>query len=589
MKKNWTVKQKLLISTSLLIFISVMIVTIVSSENYRKDMVEKSHEDTGITLQLLSYNIGIYLQNFQELCVSPYYDEELLCALSTDKLDSSTMLQNQRIIEAFLSKNILLPHKDIQGAYIFTEKNVYSSKRTQNYLSTLDLDEELLEKVKTSGEPVLTYSKKDKAAFTILSNISDMEDNSKSTGIMRIDANSKGLETVCGKVLSISGNALLIINSDSNLIYGGGKDFSTEQINQIHSVITDSTSITKENTFHLDNNDFILTSIPISLTDWTIYYVSNLALQLKGVGIIQTRSIILGFICAAIGIILSTQLVSLLLKPIYEVTDLMKEVQGEDYTVKAPVRGSDEISYLSTTFNEMTQKINDTMKKNIQLTQQVYEAKYLEKEAQYLSMCNQIKPHFLFNSLNTISILIKCNRNEESISYIEKLASLLNALVHADSLMTLRSELIVCENYLSMQRIRYTNLEYKIEVPKKHLDFEIPALIIQPVVENALIHGFAGKVTQCFLMIKTKVKDNILLIIIEDNGVGIPNENLILLKKKLSNPNTDYEVRKSGVALTNIARRIKLKYGNESEVEVQSRLGEGATFIIKIPLKGGLK
>ena len=584
MNRNWTVKQKLLISTSLLIFISVMIVTVISSENYKKDMVEKLHEDTSITLQLLSYNIGIYLQNFQELCVSPYYDDELLCALSTDKLDSSTMLQNQRIIEAFLSKNILLPHKDIQGAYIFSGENVYSSKRTQNYLTTLDLDETILEKVRTTGDPVLTYSKKDKAAFTVLSNISDMKDNSKSIGIMRIDANDKGLETVCGKVLSISGKALLIINSDGNLIYGGGKDFSTEQINQIQSVINNSISITNENTFYLNNTDFILTSVSVPLTNWKIYDVSNLEIQLNGVNKIQSRSIILALICAAIGIILSTQLVALLLKPIYEVTNLMKAVQGEDYTVKAPVRGSDEIAFLSTTFNEMTQKIDDTMKKNIQLTQQIYEAKYLEKEAQYLSMCNQIKPHFLFNSLNTISILIKCNRNEESISYIEKLASLLNALVHADSQMTLRSELVVCENYLSMQHIRYTNLEYKIEVQKKHLDFELPALLIQPLVENALIHGFAGKIGRCFLLIKTKEKDNNLEILIKDNGNGISEENFFLLQKKLKSPNTDYETRKDGVALTNIARRIKLKYGNNSSINVQSRLGEGATFIIRIPL-----
>jgi two-component system sensor histidine kinase YesM len=582
MNKKWTIKTKLLICTSFLIFISVMIVTIISSRNYRKDMIELSHEDTKVTLQQLAYNIETYLQSIQELCIIPYYDVSLIQALSTEPQNSSEILQKQRVIENFLSKNILLPHDDIQDAYIFSDEELYSSKRTQKYISSSNLDENLIEKVIQTRFPIIIYSEDESFNFTVLSNIFDMKDNSKSIGILRIDANTKGLDKVCSKVLDWGEKALIITNENGDLIYGKSKSFSSDYIKEIHSQL-DNSKINKNNVLTFDNDEFLITSVDIPLTSWKIYDISSLKVMSKNINAIQIRSILLGLLCATIGIILSTQLVKLLLRPIYEITDLMKKVQGEDYSVKATVRGDDEIAYLSSTFNEMTQKIDVTMKKNILLTQKIYEAKYLEKEAQYVAMCNQIKPHFLFNSLNTISLLIKVNRKEESIDYIEKLASLLNGLVHADSEITIRSEILICKNYLSMQCIRYTNLNYDIDIKDEHLDYLIPALTIQPIIENALIHGFARKEDQCHIKIQSIENEDSISIVISDNGVGIDSEKLKEIIEKINNPNSEYLSLTKRVALINIARRIKLKYGTSFGLSVSSIKDKGSTFSLTIP------
>ena len=588
MSKKWTIKKKLLFSTSVLIFISVMIVTVLSSRNYKRDMIDLSYSDTKVTLQQLAYNIESYLKSIQELCILPYYDDTLINSLSTQPTIPSEILTKQRNIENFLTKNILLPNEDVEGVYIFSNQEVYSSKRTQKYLSYSNLDEDMINKVSSSKIPIIIYPENESGNFTILSNILDMEDNSKSLGFLRIDINTKGLDKICSKVLDSEDKGLIIANEKGEFIYGSSKCYSTSYLIDMFKTLEENSST--NNIIYFDSYDFLVTSVQIPFTSWTIYDISNLQSMTKGINKIQTRSILLGLICATIGILLSTQLVKRLLKPIYEVTSLMKKVQGEDYSVKAKVVGDDEIAYLSSTFNEMTEKIDTTMKKNILLTQKIYEAKYLEKEAQYVAMCNQIKPHFLFNSLNTISLLIKVNRKKESIDYIEKLASLLNGLVHADSEITLRSELLICKNYLSMQCIRYTNLNYEINVDDKLLNYLIPALTIQPIIENALIHGFLRKTDKCLIKINVIENEDNLSILIYDNGVGIEDVKLKEIKEKIENPNSEYLSSNKRVALINIARRIKLKYGEKYGLSVSSVINKGSTFTLTIPkILGGEK
>ena len=585
MKNKWTIKQKLIFSTSILIFFSVMFVTIISSRNYKEDMIDLSYNATKTTLEQLANNVETYLQGVQELCIIPYYDTELIEALSQRATEPSSILKRQRTIESFLKTNILLPHDDIEDAYIYSGDELFSSNRTNNYITSSGLSDDMIQRVRNSKIPIIIYSNNNDFEFKVLSNIVDLNDNNNSIGILRIDVNSKGLDKVCNKVIDSKGKALIITNQENSLIYANSKSYPHHLILNLFEDIKITTN--ENNIISNEGEQFLITSVDIAITMWKIYDITSIHEMTQNINQIQNRSILLGLLFVFIGIIVSAWFVRELLSPIYNVTALMKKVQKEDYNVKANVEGTDEIAYLATSFNEMTEKINQTMKKNIQLTKEIYEVKYLEKEAQYIAMCNQIKPHFLFNSLNNISLLIKVSRYDEAIDYIEKLASLLNALVHADSQITLRSERLICNNYLSMQSLRYTNLKYNININEKHLNYLIPALSIQPIIENALIHGFNRKTDECILEIYSKEKDNDILIYIIDNGVGIEQTKLNELKEKLDNPNSSIEGNNKRVALINISRRIKLKYGNQYGLKIKSSMNKGSSFIITIPKDKG--
>ena len=136
-----------------------------------------------------------------------------------------------------------------------------------------------------------------------------------------------------------------------------------------------------------------------------------------------------------------------------------------------------------------------------------------------------------------------------------------------------------------MQCIRYTNLSYKIDIQEDHLNYLIPALTLQPIIENALIHGFARKEDLCKINIYSKDNDDSVSIVIEDNGVGIEDTKLKALKEKIDNPESALDNNIKRVALINIARRIKLKYGNNYGLDINSELNKGSTFILTIPKK----
>lgn len=577
-KLNLTIRKKILISTSLFIFISVMLVSFFSSKNYKKDLIKLSENNNQITIEQLKYNIEIYIQDLQSLCISPYYNNQVMQSLSMNPISSSEILQKQRILENFLQENMIIPRTEIEASYFITSSGTYSAKKTQTFLSQDNQQNFSYEKVKNSNIPIVFVSEGEKEIISIISNIKDFSDNTKSVGILRIDINTSELDKICQKVLSNEGKSILLIDDKQNIIFGRGIDFTTEEVKKIIENI--SSNDNKKTIYSIRNSNFMFISQKISTLNWTIIDINNLDVLFEGANNNQKISILMGILFAGFGILITTQLITQLLKPIYKVTNLMKTVKGENLSIKAPVNGNDEIAFLSTAFNEMTQKIDSTMKKNIELTKQIYEARYLEKEAQYVALCNQIEPHFLFNSLNTISLLIKTEKNNDAILYIEKLASLLNAQVHADSEITLRRELLVCKNYLELQKIRLSKLQFNIDFNKEALDGSVPSLILQPIIENAIKHGMATVIN-----IKITLEKNMIKIFVEDNGIGISESTLKKLKEETENPESAFAKNKKGIALVNIARRIKLKYGKEYGITIFSEENKGSSFCLILPFE----
>ena len=150
----------------------------------------------------------------------------------------------------------------------------------------------------------------------------------------------------------------------------------------------------------------------LQAADWRVIDVHSTRELTRDAAAARDKAILWALLCAAGSVLISVLLVKRFLRPIYEITDLMRKVQTGDLSVRAAVPGKDELAYLAGSFNEMTGQLSASMEKNNLLTRQVYEAKYLEKEAQYAALYSQIKPHFLFNALNTINLLIKCARPE---------------------------------------------------------------------------------------------------------------------------------------------------------------------------------
>ena len=286
-------------------------------------------------------------------------------------------------------------------------------------------------------------------------------------------------------------------------------------------------------------------------------------------------AIFIGIGCFIIAVFLAYVFSAGLLSPLRKLQRAMDRVQQGDLSVTIPDKYYDEIGDVTRNFNYMLSEIKKLM---LNVT-------YKEKQkrlAELKALQAQINPHFLSNTLNTVKFLAKAQKAEN----IESITTSLIQLFHmtmgkGEDLITIGEEMEYIKNYINIQEYRYLNkfkINYNME--PNILDCKIPRLLLQPVVENALIHGIGPMDGQGMVVIKGFCYDGAIKIIVTDNGVGIPAETLEVLLEEAS-PNNS--MRLNGLGIANVEERIKLYFGMEYGLSIESVPGLYTTVEITLP------
>ena len=219
-----------------------------------------------------------------------------------------------------------------------------------------------------------------------------------------------------------------------------------------------------------------------------------------------------------------------------------------------------------------------------------------KKQAQYLALQNQINPHFLYNTLESIRSEALCSGMDGVASMTEALATFFRYTIsNVDHLVTLEDELSNIENYYIIQQYRFgdklsLSVEYEEEGEDfNSLDLKLPKLILQPIVENSIYHGIEQKISKGMLRIIIERTSNRLLIRISDDGMGIEKELLDELNNKLITNSLDdimesKKEKKGGIAIINVNNRIKLLFGEEYGIYIYSTKGVGTDVEITLPI-----
>ena len=588
-----SIKQKLLVIISALILISVLAVTVLTYENYSADLVSQSTQNTRQLLVQLGINVDTYLDELFRLCLSPYYNKRVMEQLETTPATAAEKLAKRRTIEDYLTEVMTLPRSDILRAHIVSDE-VYSSSKTRYgadipkdyrqeswYVQALASDEATFLPAHTETQGKTTLS-----VFSIVQRINSTRNSGTSLGVIRVDANYNGIKAVCDRAGTGDGSALYILDSTGNEIYRSDHTGSQGMLASVQAALAEHADETTF-TYPIDHTDYLVSVQSLHVTDWRIIDVHAMRALTAAATQARNKAYLLAFLCAALGVLITIPLVRQFLKPIFQITGLMRTAQTGDLTVRASEEGRDELAYLSRSFNEMVAQIHEEIERNNLLTRQVYEARYLEKEAQYAALCNQIRPHFLFNALNTIHLLIMTGRGDEAVQCIDMLATLLRGMVNADRDITLRAEMKIVESYLSLQQKRYGTLSYTLPDVTPWENYLLPALTVQPLVENALVHGCEPKRGKTRIDIAICETESELRITVTDDGIGMSEATAEALREALIAPTVEPLPGESGVGLVNIARRVKLKYGEAYGLTIESRDGEGTTVILRLPLEGG--
>ena len=192
-------------------------------------------------------------------------------------------------------------------------------------------------------------------------------------------------------------------------------------------------------------------------------------------------------------------------------------------------------------------------------------------EARLAALSSQINPHFLFNTLNSVASLIRLNP-EQARQVVYKLSKILRRLLRQqDNLITLGEELSFIDDYLAIEMVRFDKLRFIKEVELDTLDLLVPSMLLQPLVENSIRHGLASKVDGGTIKVRSRRQGTQLQILVEDDGVGIPESRLARMFEQ------------GGIGVTNVNERLKVLYGDNYRMWIDSRPGEGTSTGIEIP------
>lgn len=587
-KGHYNLKTRLLAVISFLIFSSVFLVSTISTMRYSNALIEQTTDQVQQLLDQVAINTGNYIDELSRLCMAPYYSSHVMKLLETSPENNADILEKQRTIENYLREVMTIPRKDILRVNILSDR-AYSSSRTGHVPSYLNnyreqdwfqnsISEEHAIFIPAYEESFGAYKV---TVFSMVLRLQSLSDSRNTLGVIRVDANYSGIKDVLDDVELPDQSALYIFDTNGTLIYERN---ALHNPIEVETVFLESYQDGAPHSFVIGRERYYLNTAQIKGTDWTVAEVNARSVIMRNVFSVRRFAVISAVLCGMLGMITAVFFSRAFVRPINNTVEVMRAAQLGDFNVRASESRANEINYLNQAFNEMLQKISDTMDRNSQLTREMYEAKYLQKKAQYNALYHQIRPHFLFNTLSTVSILIKSGRDAEAVQSIEELSVLLRGMVNTDKDITLASEIKIAECYLSLQERRHDSLAFSISMDERVSDKLIPALTIQPIVENALIHGCEPRQGDMMISITASLAGNDVLIRVSDNGVGISKQDLILLQNEVDQPDPEtLGSENRGVGLQNISQRLRLRFGKQYGLTIESSPDKGTEVIIKIP------
>ena len=335
-----------------------------------------------------------------------------------------------------------------------------------------------------------------------------------------------------------------------------------------------------ENIEKLDNNIYILTELIQDDIQYYIYYqtryMERVTDQLKA----QIRRFIL--VCSVliavmvVLVVISTMvIISGIMQPIRQLNQATEKIAQGDFEARAHVESEDEIAGLAESFNNMAGNMQSLIDK-------IKEDERKMRKADLRLLQEQIQPHFLYNTLDTIVWLIESNEPDEAVTMVVTLSDFFREILSkGKEFISIKEEEKHISSYLQIQEMRYRDiLEYDIQLDQVLYKYQILKLTLQPVVENALYHGIKYKRAKGCIHIHGEKEGDIIRLTVRDDGVGMDAEELEQLRREIQRPCQETE---KGFGLANVNERIHMYFGPEYGMDIQSQKGKGTTVEIVIP------
>ncbi|WP_026885864.1 sensor histidine kinase [Clostridium beijerinckii] len=564
-----------------IIFFLITSLNLYSYSKYEFNKTEKLIENFNVSL---SQQVVEKLNNISDVSKYPLLIPEVRNLYSILAADKPYDISEYNYLK-YICDMMLIQNTSINGAYIYdlSGRGVSSTRNSSNdklknpksekwFIDSLNSNEFTSIFPNINASDIFEFTSQDsKQLIALARKIIDIK-TKKVTGVLLITIPIDEIRNLLVKDhLPFNNQIVSIYDINGNLILTTGEESNVfiPTYDQLHNATT-TPSIQ-----YMDSNiEYIVSYNTIPSTSWIIvnsipksnaYHIDNLYIFSF---IINITFFLILFI------VLYIFFIKRIFNPLKFLIKNMESNVENNLNYKVSYTKNDEIGILMKSYNEMKSRISDLININ-------YKSQIEQKELELKQLQNQINPHFIYNTLESIRMMAEINDDIETSTMSEYFGSITRYSMNRKiNTVLLKEEISIIENYIYLQKIRFDQL-FTIEnlITSEILDCEIIKMIIQPLIENSIYHGLSECSGDGKIVIKGEHITENLVLTISDNGIGMDHVKLKKLNDYINDKNNDF----SGTALRNINKRLKLNYGNDYGLEIHSILGKGTTMVLTIP------
>ena len=555
-----------------------------------KLIYEQEKEESDQSMQSMQNEIYGLIKGIENNLIEIYMDDELLQSLR--KKETIKELQSKFYRKAYdIATDEFETGDDVVSFYLYTmDHQVISTYRRavtpkHNYASDIYSDPEctnaeIVKKYVELDNPVMLvssyyneYRNKNILRFVMkLYNESNLQDK---IGYVVCDVDTKNLEKIMDKY-RIDRTAFMWLQPTGDRPIDTLGDLDAEQTKEYNALEksiacgkkAENETNSKQEFFRIDQQHYNLTAYSMMPQKVLRQNQRNLTINLLAIALLMicVSMIITGFISSG------------LTRPLELLMNTIQKIGNGNVQLRAKIVKEDEIGELAQQFNEMLDQMEE-------LKQKEYQTKQLLNRAEYKALQAQVNPHFLYNTLDTMASIAEI-RNCPEVSHMSQSLALIfrYSLNMKDPFSTVENEIAHLKNYIYVMDMRmHDNIQYTFDVDEMTLKSKLPRLSLQPIVENAINHGLRNKRGKKKIGIQIKREQMDLVICIEDNGIGLDTS---AINESLRKNELDFVEKGNSIGLHNINARLKMLYGNQYGMHLESMLGEGTKVFMILPDRG---
>jgi len=567
LKRKISLWQKIFITGMIPVFIISVVLSHSSFDRLRKTSYALS--ETAITNQVKRIDLNLNtrmnliessLQSLADIVASNCSEEGIL-------LESSVSPEDY-------AKNMIAPFSEIRAAIIALNGNQFYSTDNKRTLNKREISNilEIIEanpskSIFSSGNSSAFIGKNNSHGFLLYKAVTQ---NGKIIGaiIFELSYRTMGYNILTQQRIQQSQTSLLL-DSEKQVIYAD--NYLPDNI--LQSIITSYLSGYRRTILKIDGRSYFAYMQYSGSSGWIIVSFVPEERLFSSSELLKRQSLSLWIIGLLISAVFLMILSHALLRPVKQLKNAMNAVQGGNLAVTIKCSSSDEIGDLSSSFNYMLKALNDQIDKS-------YKQEIARQNAEMKALQSQINPHFLYNTLDSINWMLLERGDDDISKVVISLGKLMQySIGKSSAIVCLKDEYQNIHNYLLLQKNRIEDkLNYRLLSNPEFENFPIPKLILQPLVENSIIHGIIPSKNPGTIRISTDAVISGLMITIEDNGIGMDEEELKHFMALCYNEDIN-----QNIGVHNVMKRLFLFYGKDVEINVTSKKGKGTCIQLILP------